>query len=271
MKVKFWGVRGSLPTPPSAATLQDRLTDVLCAVGPLSASTRREARAAVRELPVELRGTSGGNTPCVEVRAASGDLLILDAGTGIRPLGNCLMEEAEFAEGRGRAWMLLSHTHWDHLGGLARFLESRGDVPLYVPEGIPRHLRIELSNRADVTVTGTEDGSRVVPGIRTTASIGDKLKEQALVVDAGSGVLVVTGCCHPGLGPTLEAASLHGRVRGILGGLHEAKGPEQLSGLSLVAPCHCTKEPDRFPELFPRAYQQVGVGSVVAVETAPGR
>ncbi len=167
--------------------------------------------------------------------------------------------------------VVLSHTHWDHLGGLARFLESRGDVPLYVPEGIPRHLRIELSNRADVTVTGTEDGSRVVPGIRTTASIGDKLKEQALVVDAGSGVLVVTGCCHPGLGPTLEAASLHGRVRGILGGLHEAKGPEQLSGLSLVAPCHCTKEPDRFPELFPRAYQQVGVGSVVAVETAPGR
>jgi len=167
--------------------------------------------------------------------------------------------------------VVLSHPHWDHLGGLARFLEARGDVPLYVPEGISKHLRIELSNRADVTVTGTEDGSRVVPGIRTTASIGDKLKEQALVVDAGTGVLVVTGCCHPGFERTLEAASLHGRVRGILGGLHDAKGPEQLSGLSLVVPCHCTKESERFSELFPRAFRQVGVGSVVQVEGAPDR
>jgi 7,8-dihydropterin-6-yl-methyl-4-(beta-D-ribofuranosyl)aminobenzene 5'-phosphate synthase len=165
--------------------------------------------------------------------------------------------------------VVLSHPHWEHLGGLARFLEARGDVPLYVPEGIPRHLRIELSNRADVTVTGTEEGSKVVPGVRTTPALGGDLKEQALVVDAGSGVLAVTGCCHPGFAPVLDAASLHGRVRGMLGGMHEAKDPEQLSGLSLVAPCHCTREPDRFPELFPRTFRQVGVGSVVNVEQAP--
>lgn len=165
--------------------------------------------------------------------------------------------------------VVLSHPHWDHMGGLARFLEARGDVPLYVPEGIPRHLRIELSNRADVTVTGTEDGSRVVPGVRTTPALGGELKEQALVVDAGCGVLAVTGCCHPGLGPVLDAASLHGRIRGVLGGLHDAKAPEQLSALSLVAPCHCTRDPDRFPELFPRTFRQVGVGSIITVEGAP--
>src|SRR5262249_54292423 len=82
LKVKLWGVRGSFPTP--------------------------EAR--------NLR--YGGNTPCVEVRLPDDEILILDAGSGIRLLGQELMHERL----RGRkVHILLSHFHWDHIHGLPFF------------------------------------------------------------------------------------------------------------------------------------------------------
>lgn len=84
MKVRFWGVRGSIPVP---------------------------GRTTSRY---------GGNTPCVEVRPRGEPPIIIDAGTGLRRLGKALMEEA-FGEGRGRTAVLISHTHWDHVQGLPFF------------------------------------------------------------------------------------------------------------------------------------------------------
>jgi phosphoribosyl 1,2-cyclic phosphodiesterase/ActR/RegA family two-component response regulator len=80
--VRFWGVRGSIATP-GAATLR-----------------------------------YGGNTACVEVRA-DGQLIILDAGTGIRPLGLSLAQE--FKGIPLSLTVLISHTHWDHIQGFPFF------------------------------------------------------------------------------------------------------------------------------------------------------
>ena len=64
----------------------------------------------------------GGNTPCVEIR--SGDqLFILDAGTGIIPLGNALIGQSEIRT----VSIILTHYHWDHISGLPFF------VPAFVP------------------------------------------------------------------------------------------------------------------------------------------
>ena len=89
LTVRFWGVRGSIPTPESGC------------------------------LGV------GGNTACVEVRAADGTALVLDAGTGARALGFALAAEA--AGEPGLVHLALSHFHWDHLQGLPFF------APLYAP------------------------------------------------------------------------------------------------------------------------------------------
>ena len=93
-RVKFWGVRGSIPTP-----------------GPTTVHY-------------------GGNTSCVEVRA-DGQIIILDAGTGLRLLGRQLL--AEFENRPLELTLLLTHTHWDHIQGLPFFL------PVYTPQN---HLRI---------------------------------------------------------------------------------------------------------------------------------
>ncbi|HUJ60070.1 MAG TPA: MBL fold metallo-hydrolase [Kofleriaceae bacterium] len=83
MQITFWGVRGSYPVP-GAATVR-----------------------------------YGGQTSCVEARTASGETLIVDAGTGLRALGNKLLRESGGAPGQYH--VLLSHVHWDHIQGLPFF------------------------------------------------------------------------------------------------------------------------------------------------------
>jgi len=65
---------------------------------------------------------AGGNTPCVEVRTGDEQLIILDAGTGIRQLGDTVMQQSS---GRIVATLLISHTHWDHIQGLPFFGVTR--------------------------------------------------------------------------------------------------------------------------------------------------
>jgi phosphoribosyl 1,2-cyclic phosphodiesterase len=98
MRLKFWGVRGSIPTP-GPGTVQ-----------------------------------YGGNTSCIEVRAGK-QILILDAGTGLRLLGRALT--AEFGEQPLELVLLLSHTHWDHIQGLPFF------QPVYQPHNRLRILGYE--------------------------------------------------------------------------------------------------------------------------------
>ncbi len=101
VEIKFWGVRGSI-----------------AAAGPSTAGV-------------------GGNTSCVEVRGPGEELLILDAGTGLRALGAALDREATE---RGRptvAHLLLSHFHWDHIQGFPFFtpaFKPTTELSVYGPE-----------------------------------------------------------------------------------------------------------------------------------------
>lgn len=83
LRVRFWGTRGSIPTP--------------------GAKTVRY----------------GGNTPCTELRTEDGWLIILDAGTGIRELGRELLQQANGAPIQGD--IFLTHAHWDHIQGIPFF------------------------------------------------------------------------------------------------------------------------------------------------------
>ncbi len=115
MKIRFWGVRGSIPAP-----------------GP---ETNRY----------------GGNTSCVSVHGDAGGLVIIDMGTGLMHLGNTLMAGA-FGKGAGRATILLSHTHWDHIQGLGFFppvFVAGNAFTVWGPGGSPQVLEDILEGQMD--------------------------------------------------------------------------------------------------------------------------
>lgn len=132
MEVTFYGVRGSVPTPLTADQVFAKVRDVAAEVLAKALSGRLRSPD---ELPAFLGSLGfgrtcffGGNTPCVEVVATdgSGDRLVLDAGSGIRPLGAELMK-GPLGQGRGHLDILFSHFHYDHIQGLPFF------APLFVP------------------------------------------------------------------------------------------------------------------------------------------
>jgi len=125
VRVKFWGVRGSIPTPLSTEQLQEKLFHALTAAKGLNTSDPAEVRAFIASLPPAVQGVVGGNTTCAEI-ASGDDTIIIDCGTGIRQLGYSLMA-GDFGRGQGVAHIFLTHAHWDHLQGLPFF------APAYVP------------------------------------------------------------------------------------------------------------------------------------------
>ncbi|MCB0154141.1 MAG: MBL fold metallo-hydrolase [Anaerolineae bacterium] len=125
MYIKFWGTRGSIPTPLSAETLRQKFQQVLEGAIGLELSNPAEIERYLDKLPFIVRHTMGGNTTCLEIRSGE-QLLIIDAGSGLRPLGLELMRQA-FGRGQGQADMLFTHTHWDHVQGFPFF------TPAFIP------------------------------------------------------------------------------------------------------------------------------------------
>ena len=138
MKIKFWGTRGSIPTPISPTAIEGKIRQALRGAVGIDLSSKAAIERYLQRLPTTVRSTIGGNTACVEVRAGQ-QLLILDAGTGLRSLGYELMK-AEFAQGQGVVDILISHTHWDHIQGL----------PFFVPGFVPGNRLTFHSSRADL-------------------------------------------------------------------------------------------------------------------------
>ncbi len=125
MKVRFWGVRGSIPTPPTGTIIREKLTRALRLATPGDISSDEAIERYIDSLPHSVKGTYGGNTTCLEVRTEDGEILIIDCGTGIKNLGAELMK-TEFGKGTGIGTILMTHTHWDHVQGIPFF------VPFYI-------------------------------------------------------------------------------------------------------------------------------------------
>jgi len=112
-RLKFWGVRGSIPSP-----------------GPETVFY-------------------GGNTSCVELRVGS-DIIVLDAGSGLRRLGLALVEE--FKDRPMQLNLLITHTHWDHIQGFPFFLPAynpKNNVTIYGYEGASQGLQSTLSSQME--------------------------------------------------------------------------------------------------------------------------
>ncbi len=118
MIVRFWGVRGSSPTPLAPEEIRNKISAVLQRVKPADLVNSDTRQRFLGNLPPEIFGTSGGNTACIEVRTAEGAMIVLDTGTGLRELEK---RTRKIREDILEYHIFLSHFHYDHLLGLPYF------------------------------------------------------------------------------------------------------------------------------------------------------
>lgn len=116
MKVKFWGVRGSLPTPLTPEKIRTKIEAVVQRISVCDLQDSNSRERFVSSLPPSIYGTVGGNSACVEITTKQNDTFILDAGTGIRLLGKKLIQQEKKV-----FHIFISHFHWDHIQGLPFF------------------------------------------------------------------------------------------------------------------------------------------------------
>ncbi|KAB2909247.1 MAG: MBL fold metallo-hydrolase [Ignavibacteriales bacterium] len=125
MLIRLWGVRGSIPTPSTTKLYRQKLSKVLRLASEKKFETDSDINEFIESLDPALNSVIGGNTPCVEVLA--GDTrLVFDMGSGMRPLGNFLLDSKD---PNTEMHVFISHTHWDHIQGWVFF--KPGFIPSY--------------------------------------------------------------------------------------------------------------------------------------------
>lgn len=130
LRVKIWGSRGSLPTPLAPLSLEKHIRDLFIDFldqkkGGKTAKKSQDLDYFLDHCARHRFGGYGGNTPCVEVVSKSKQIII-DGGSGIRPLGYEMMN-GSCGKGTGETHIFFTHFHWDHLIGLPFF------TPFFIP------------------------------------------------------------------------------------------------------------------------------------------
>ena len=175
--------------------------------------------------------------------------------------------------------VVLSHEHNDHTGGLQSLLNAGADPKLYIPPHFSAGFKNLFRNQAQLIEV--DQGMGIIEGVYSLGEMSGPPPEQGLVIDTPQGLVIITGCAHPGVDRmVLEAKRQYQKeIYLVLGGFHLGSASDsrinqiikvfQEAGVKYVAPCHCTGDRaiGMFRNAFGEDFIRVGVGAVISVES----
>lgn len=174
--------------------------------------------------------------------------------------------------------VVLSHIHGDHTGGLGSFLATGARPMVYLPRSFPASFKDQV--RAVTQLVEVHEAMDISDGLYTTGEMGAGIIEQALVLPTPKGLVVITGCAHPGIVAMVSRAKevAGDEVYLVLGGFHlggaSKAGIEGIIadfkqlGVQKVAPCHCTGDTaiGLFRDAYREDFVQNGAGTVLVLD-----
>jgi phosphoribosyl 1,2-cyclic phosphodiesterase len=162
MEIKCWGTRGSIPTPLKPEEIMQKQINLIQHIieqggtKELFGDTFDQSIVSsyLQKQTISLTSTYGGNTTCLEVKAEDTPLIILDAGSGLRELGNDIIERMKAGaplnpmnynpDNQDEIHILLSHSHWDHIMGIPFF------KPSFIPDRYTLHFYGKSGDDEDI-------------------------------------------------------------------------------------------------------------------------
>lgn len=174
--------------------------------------------------------------------------------------------------------VVLSHIHGDHTGGLDNFLEENPNVTVYLPASFPMRFKNEVLGYG-AKIVEVQQPLKICENVYSTGQLGRLIKEQALIIKTDKGVVIITGCAHPGIVNMVSTAKdfLKDDILLVMGGFHlewASRGKiEKIisafrqSHVRYVGPCHCTGDKARslFEKHFGKNYINIGVGKIINI------
>ena len=174
--------------------------------------------------------------------------------------------------------VVLSHIHGDHTGGLAGLLEKNHQIAVYLLESFPKRFKDNV-RAAGAEIIECKQSLKICEGVYSTGQLGRLIKEQSLIIRTEKGLIIITGCAHPGIVKIVNAAKdlLKDDILLVMGGFHlewttNGKIEKIISAFKqlnvrYVGPCHCSGHKARalFEEHFGENYINIGVGRVITM------
>ena len=181
--------------------------------------------------------------------------------------------------------VVLSHIHGNHIHELDSFLQKNSNVTVYLPVSLPKEFK-DGARDYGAKVIGVKESRQICENVYSTGQLGKVIKEHSLIVRTDKGLVIVTGCAHPGIINVVNTAKelMQDDIFLVMGGFHDEDRPlplewatqdrlgeiisafEQL-GVRYVGPCHCSgkRVRDLFKRYYGRKYIDISTGKVIAL------
>ena len=179
--------------------------------------------------------------------------------------------------------VIISHEHWDHVGGLWHLITSRPGLPVYVCPGFSQEFKDKVTSFG-ANMIEVEPYMEIDKNIFTSGEIAGtcrygKIPEQAIILRSEKGVTIITGCAHNGITDIIKAIRfrMSEPISLVLGGFHTLDSEEIVirsvvnmfkeMGVARVAPAHCTGDEAIlfFKEVYGDDFIEVAVGKTLQV------
>jgi len=179
--------------------------------------------------------------------------------------------------------IFLSHEHWDHTTGLNDFLKENKEVTVCLLPSFSENIKKKIIN-AGAKLLEIKSPTYLWDRVGSTGELGSEVKEQSLVIKTDKGLVIITGCAHPGIVQILKKAKEYFKqdIYQVIGGFHlgdfsyneikEILQQFRKLGVKKVGPCHCSAV--HCQELFRKEYQkdylEMGTGKTIKFKIKGG-
>ncbi|MBN1277608.1 MAG: MBL fold metallo-hydrolase, partial [Deltaproteobacteria bacterium] len=161
----------------------------------------------------------------------------------------------------------------DHLGGLKGFLEENKNVTVFIPSSFPDSIRDMIKNQ-QAEFTDVSGPQKISENIYSIGELSGPPKEQSIIINSKRGLIIITGCAHPGIISIIKRAKKlfpDQKIYLVMGGFHHPplSVVQKLRdlGIKKIAPSHCTG--DQVIEVSKKEYRdnfiEYGIGKTIEI------